>query len=145
MSVVKTLCSFLKQSLPSIHIARLQALMVAVEAGLSGAPLSITTLGRAVSGDSFIKHKIKRMDRLIGNTHLSEERLSIYTTMASWLLKSLPLPTILVDWSPLPDDQSQQLLSASLPVGGRSITLYEEVHPGRKLGNRRVQNSFWLT
>jgi len=75
MSVVKTLYSFLKQSLPSIHIARLQALMVAVEAGLSGAPLSITTLGRAVSGDSFIKHKIKRMDRLIGNTHLSEERL----------------------------------------------------------------------
>jgi len=142
MSVVNTLYSFLKQSLPSIHIARLQALMAAVEAGLSGASLSITTLGRAVSGDAFIKHKIKRMDRLIGNTHLSEERLSIYATMASWLLKSLPLPTILVDWSPLPDDQSQQLLRASLPVGGRSITLYEEVHPGRKLGNRRVQKQF---
>jgi hypothetical protein len=35
----------------------------------------------------------------------------------------------IVDWSPLTDDQSQQLLRASLPVGGRSITLYEEVHP----------------
>jgi hypothetical protein len=41
-----------------------------------------------------------------------------------------------------PDDQSQQLLRASLPVGGRSITLYEEVHPDSKLGNRRVQHQF---
>ncbi len=70
MSVVNTLYSFLKQSLPSIHAIRLQALMAAVEAGLSGASLSITTLGRAVSGDAFIKHKIKRMDRIIGNPNL---------------------------------------------------------------------------
>jgi hypothetical protein len=49
---------------------------------------------------------------------------------------------VIVDWSPLTDDQSQQLLRASLPVGGRSITLYEEVHPDSKLGNRRVQHQF---
>jgi hypothetical protein len=27
-------------------------------------------------------------------------------------------------------------------VGGRSLTLYEEVHPRRKLGNRQVQHRF---
>ena len=82
------------------------------------------------------------MDRLVGNHHLAVERLPIYAAMASWLLKSLPLLIVLVDWSPLPDDQSQQLLRASLPVGGRIITLYEEVHPGSKLGNRPVQQHF---
>jgi Transposase DDE domain len=142
MSVVNSLHSFLQQLLPFIHAARLQALMAAIEAGLSGASISITALGQAVSGDAFIKHKIKRMDRLAGNHHLAIERLPIYAAMASWLLKPLPMPIVLVDWSPLPDDQSQQLLRASLPVGGRTITLYEEVHPGSKLGNRLVQQHF---
>jgi len=65
--------------------------------------------------------------------------------MTQILLKSLPLPLIIIDWSPLTDDQSQQLLRAALPVGGRTITLYDEVHPDKKLGNRRVQHQFLLT
>ena len=142
MSIIKTLHTLIKQSLPNLHLARLNALMAAVEAGLTGASVSITTLGRAVSGSTFIKHKIKRMDRLAGNRHLKSERKVLYGVMTQFLLKSLPLPLIIVDWSPLTDDQSQQLLRASLPVGGRSITLYEEVHPVSKLGNRRVQHQF---
>ena len=51
MSVVNSPHSFLQQLLPFIHAARLQALMAAVEAGLSGAPISITALGEAVSGE----------------------------------------------------------------------------------------------
>ncbi|MFI3156663.1 MAG: IS4 family transposase [Methylococcaceae bacterium] len=98
--------------------------------------------GRAVSGATFIKHKIKRLDRLVGNPHLKSERLALYGAMTQLLLKSLPLPLIIIDWSPLTDDQSQQLLRAALPVGGRTITLYEEVHPDKKLGNRRVQHQF---
>lgn len=73
MSIIKTLHNLLKLSLPGIHAARLQALMAAVEAGLTGASLSITALGRALSGPAFIKHKIKRMDRLAGNSYLGSE------------------------------------------------------------------------
>lgn len=116
--------------------------MAAVGAGLTGTAVSITALGRAVSGTTFIKHKIKRLDRLIGNPRLKSDRLEIYGAMAGLLLKSLPLPLIIIDWSPLTDDQSQQLIRASLPVGGRTLTLYEEVHPNKKLGNRRVQHQF---
>jgi len=39
-------------------------------------------------------------------------------------------------------DQSLHLLRASVPVGGRSLTLYEEVHRQGKLGNRQVQHRF---
>lgn len=119
--------------------------MAAVEAGLTGAAVSITTLGRVVSGATFIKHKIKHLDRLMGNPHLKSERLALYGAMTGFLLKSLPLPLIIIDWSPLTDDQSQQLLRASLPVGGRTVTLYEEVHLEKKLGNRRVQHQFLST
>jgi hypothetical protein len=61
MSLVNTLHTLLKQSLPNLHGARLNALMAAVEAGLTGASVSITALERAVSGATFIKHKIKRL------------------------------------------------------------------------------------
>ncbi len=142
MSIINSLHALLKQSLPDIHATRLKALMAAVGAGLTGVSVSITTLGRAVSGPALIKHKIKRLDRLVGNRHLASDRVPLYGAMTQFLLKSLPLPLVIVDWSPLTDDQSQQLLRAALPVGGRSITLYEEVHPGSKLGNRRVQHQF---
>jgi hypothetical protein len=121
MSIIALLHNLLKEKLPSIHATRLQALMAAVEVGLSGASVSITALGRALSGPAYIKHKIKRLDRLAGNRHLKTEHMALYGTMAQFLLKSLPL--VIVDWSPLTDDQSQQLLRTSLPVGGRIITL----------------------
>ncbi|MGR8932871.1 MAG: IS4 family transposase [Gammaproteobacteria bacterium] len=140
--IVQILQALLKPALPEVHATRFKALMAAVEAGLSGASVAITALGRAVSGPAYIKHKIKRMDRLIGNPHLGGERFAFYKAMTQWLLHALPMPLILIDWSPLTDDQTQQLLRAALPVGGRSITLYEEVHPGAKLGNRKVQHPF---
>ena len=62
--------------------------------------------------------------------------------MTEWLLQSLPMPLILIDWSPLTADQHQQLLRAALPTGGRSVTWYEEIHPVEKLGNRQIQQRF---
>jgi hypothetical protein len=47
-----------------------------------------------------------------------------------------------VHWSDLKADQSLHRLRASLPVGGRALTLDEEVHPPRRLNNRRVQERF---
>ena len=44
MSIVALLHNLLKEKLPSIHTTRLRALMAAVEAGLSGALVSITDL-----------------------------------------------------------------------------------------------------
>lgn len=46
MSIIALLHNSLKELLPTIHAIRRQALMAAVEAGLHGAPLSITALGR---------------------------------------------------------------------------------------------------
>ena len=43
---------------------------------------------------------------------------------------------------PLTADQHQQLFRAALPAGGRSVTLYEEIHPVKKLGKRRIQQRF---
>lgn len=116
--------------------------MAAVEAGLKGASVSITELGRTLSGPACIKHKIKRMDRLAGNRHLNSERMAVYGAMSQWLLQSLPMPLILINWSPLTADQHQQLLRAALPTGGRSVTLYEEIHPVKNWATAGYSSDF---
>lgn len=141
MHTTSVLHKLLAQSVP-IHAIRLNAIMAAVQALTHGATATVTSLGRHLVGSAYDKHKIKRMDRLLSNRHLDQERNSIYTALTRRLVNGLPEPVIAIDWSPLCADQSWQLLRAALPVGGRSITLYEEVHPQSKLGNRTVQHLF---
>lgn len=125
-----------------IHLKRLHALMACVAAALLARRLTITDLGRALPSTAYPKHSIKRVDRLAGNPHLRQERAAIYSVLARWLVGTTPKPVIVVDWSELTRDGSCQLLRAALPVGGRTLTLYEEVHPLRRLGNRQVQVRF---
>lgn len=142
MHTTSVLHKLLKNAAPSIHAVRLKALMHAVQALTHGARVSITSLGRNLAGNAFDKHKIKRMDRLVANPHLFQERVRIYNVLTTTILNRLAEPIIVVDWSPLCADQSWHLLRAAVPTGGRSLTLYEEVHPQSKLANRRVQHQF---
>lgn len=128
--------------LGDIHRRRLAVLLEAVAAAVSGPRLTLTEIGRRFGGGSPLRHRIKRADRLLGNAHLQGEARGIYTALGRTLLAGVAEPLIVIDWSDLKEDQSLHLLRASLPVGGRSLTLYEEVHPQRKLGNRQVQHRF---
>ena len=89
-----------------------------------------------------LRHKIKRADRLLGNRRLQGDARSIYAALCRITLARISAPVILIDWLDLKADQSLHLLRASLPVGGRALTLYEEVHPQKKLANRGVQHRF---
>ena len=142
MHTAKVLYKKIIESVPSIHSVRLTAFIVTVEALVRGSYATVTSLGRGLSSKAYDKHKIKRVDRLLSNHHLFHESLSIYTALTQLVVNPLPKLVIVIDWSPLCADQSWQLLRAALPVGGRSLTLYEEVHPQSKLGNRKVQQRF---
>jgi len=142
MHTVKVLHKYLSQSVPSIHATRLNVFMVAVQSLTHGARACITSMGRGLIGKAYVKHKIKRMDRLLSNKHLYQETRAVYSALTQQLLKGVSEPIIAIDWSPLCADQSWQLLRAAIPVGGRSLTLYEEVHPQSKLGNRKIQHQF---
>ena len=128
--------------LTGIHARRLATLLEAVAATVCGPRLTLTDIGRRFGGGASLRNKIKRADRLLGNRHLQGQARTIYAALARKLLRGLAAPLIVIDWSDLKADQSLHLLRASLPVGGRSLTLYEEVHPQGKLGNRQVQHRF---
>jgi len=136
---------FFQFSFPTVHAKRLLALQAAVDSILQGAPASTTAMGRQLSSPVRIKHRIKRMDRLVGNRLLYNERKLCYRAMCHWLLKAIGQPVILIDWSDFSKDRKQQLLRAAVPVGGRGLVLYEELHPHKLLGNREVQHRFLAT
>jgi Transposase DDE domain len=125
-----------------IHARRLATLLEAVAATVRGPRLTLTDIGRRFAGETSLRNRIKRADRLLGNRHLQVQARALYGALAQTLVRRVPTPLIVIDWSDLKADQSVHLLRASLPVGGRSLTLYEEVHGQEKLGNREIQHQF---
>ena len=75
------------------------ALAAAVSALISGACLTVTALGRRLNSPARTKHNIKRMDRLMSNSHLHAERKRLYQALCHRLCQHLTQPKILVDWS----------------------------------------------
>jgi hypothetical protein len=142
MHALTILQRYIAPLLTGIHRRRLAVLLEAVAATVTGPRLTLTEIGRRFGGGPHLRHRIKRADRLLGNAHLCRDAKRIYAALARMLLAGVAEPLIVVDWSDLKEDQSLHLLRASLPVGGRSLTLYEEVHTQSNLGNRQVQHRF---
>ena len=113
MHTTKVLHKLLAQSVPSIHAARLNSVIASVQALAQGARATVTALGRGLTGKAYDKHKIKRVDRLLSNAQLYQERHSIYCALTRRLLLGLSQAIIAIDWSPLCADQSWQLLRAA--------------------------------
>lgn len=142
MHTQSVLHNFFRHTWPEVHAKRREALAVAVNTVVQGAAVSITEMGRGFGGSGRVKHRIKRMDRLVGNRYLHDQRLAFYRRCSERLLADSAQPLILIDWSDFSVDRSQQLLRAAVPVGARALTLYEELHPQARLGNRDVQHRF---
>lgn len=108
---------------------------------LVGGTLSLTGLGRALKSNAKVKNNIKRIDRLLSNKSLKREREKIYAIAANLVISHIKRPAIIVDWSPLPDPNCY-LLRAIVPVKGRGLTIYEEVHSLKKQNNHMVHKAF---
>jgi len=128
--------------LTELHAKRASALLRTTTALLHGNVTSLSAIALRLSGDTALKHRIKSVDRLLGNSGLHLERGALYQSVARRWLQGLSQLLVVVDWSDLSRDQRWQLLRASVVVEGRSVTLYEEVHPQRLLGNANVHRRF---
>lgn len=142
MHATQVINTHLKKMCQAIHKKRMISFMTLVEACIKGKKLSVTGLGRAIKNTVYEKHNIKRADRLMGNLALNQERGLLYKIMGKWIIGNQKNLVILIDWSDLSADRSYHLLRASLPVGGRALTLYDEVHPEKKQGNGKIEKRF---
>ena len=124
-----------------VHGSRLKAFMRVVEGVLRARRLTPATVGRNLRGRGRPKHGIKCVDRLLGNNGLWRERWQLFRVLAARLLVGCDRPVILVDWTQMMGGQ-HEVLVAALPIGGRALPLYLEVHPLKKLGNAAVEDRF---
>jgi len=142
MHAVKLLHKRLLNTRTIKHLVRLSAFMKAVEGLLVGGMLTLTHIGRNLPGTSYEKHKIKCMDRLLGNKKLHGERCALYQQMSGWLLNTVSCPLIVVDWSDVYEGQQFMMLTAAIPLGSRALTLYEKVYPMKQYNSPKAHKQF---
>lgn len=133
---------FLGTCLSCLHAKQAEVVKVAVCSALEGGHLSLSQLARSTTSTTTMRHRIKRIDRLLGNKALHAARAAIYQGVAQRWLAGIDQMLVVVDWSDVSADQRWHLLRASAAVEGRSVTLYEEVHPQSKYGDRGVHRRF---
>jgi hypothetical protein len=89
-----------------------------------------------------LKHRIKKVDRLLGNKHLYAELSEVYSGLSQYVFKYLAqdkaIP-IVVDLCFLKDAHDIQMLSAEVAIQGRSIPLYREVFGINQLKGREKE------
>lgn len=142
MHALSILHRILSARLPDIHAKRLTSLLAAVEAVVSGSRVTLSDLGRGLSGSVAVKHNIKRIDRLLGNGLLHTEVPKLYEALVRQCLAGIPMPLIVIDWSDLTPDRHWQVVRASVALEGRSMTLYEQVHLQSRATSARVHEAF---
>ena len=125
-----------------LHRGRLRAVQATVEGLVRGGRLTLTALGRALAAafGAIEKHAIKRVDRLLGNRLLWQERLAYFAAIAYAVVGNAQRIVILVDWTQVCGDL--HALVASIPMAGRSVAIYFEVHPKSVVGNRHIHFQF---
>lgn len=128
--------------LHGLHAKRSAACQRAVVAVVFGAALGLSAIALGLRSTTAYRHRIKCVDRLLGNAVLHAARESLYAALAARWLTGVRQVLLVIDWSDLTADQRWHWLRASVAVEGRSVTLYEEVHPQSRLGCPKVHRRF---
>lgn len=139
MKVEDVLNEVLKEQRPLIHNKRLDAVLDVVEGLRNSQNLSLSLIGRALSGKEKTKHKIKKVDRCLGNKHLYNELSDLYGGLSHFVFQYVQHSEdslILIDLCYLKDDRVVQKLSAQLCTKGMTLPLYQEVFKEGELQGR---------
>jgi hypothetical protein len=138
-AIVRQLCGRCRAQ---IHAVRLRAVVAAVIGLIGVRRLSVTAIGRGLPGRARAKHAIKRVDRLLSNGHLQSELIVLYRALARRIVRDIEAPVVLLDWTKVAE--GLHALVAAVPIGGRALPIYVQVHPERRLSSRKVQLRFLL-
>ncbi len=143
MQLSKALHNFVEKSLQNagIRATKINAVLDMTNSLLNDSGLTLTGIGRNLPGETDSKHKIKRVDRWLGNSSLHKESQNIYKAVFYDLLRQRKKLEILVDSSGC-CNWTESCLRASLVYSGRSITIYQEVHSSKEQQKECVHKRF---
>jgi hypothetical protein len=119
----------------SLHAKRQHTLAVLVSALVAVGKIGVATLGRAIPGRVAPKHKIKLVDRFLGNTGVDVDECCEALALAA--IGPRRSVRIAIDWTAVGE---WPVLVASLVVRKRGIPIYWATHS--RLTTPRSQNAF---
>lgn len=140
MRATKILQRILTGFLSEIHEARLNSVFWAVHSLLIGGRLALTAIGRSARGETYPKHCIKRVDRLLGNKLLHKERDYFYRAIARMMIGAKKRPLVIIDWTGI--GKKHSALVAAVPIDGRSVPIYCRVYSIKKNNNPVIHKKF---
>lgn len=141
MHACTVLQKLLRPVLDDLDQRNARNLLSAVDALLTGRRLTLMELARHWPGAGRFQAPLKRLDRLLGNAQIQATRNRLYQAAMVWLLRTAQ-PVLVVDWSELKSDGRWHLLRAGVVARGRTLTVYEEVHPEHHKNSSRVESAF---
>jgi hypothetical protein len=145
MHVVKLLHKLLDKTCQAVDKRVRRTLFEAAETLTRCKHLSIFGLERSLDRATNVKHTIKCIDRLFGNQTLHTKSMLFYQGMTDLFLRGNKRPIIIVDWSGLTRCGAFHFLRASVPVGGRTLTLYEQAYPLDEYTSQKTHREFLNT
>jgi len=138
------LCSFVKffiTWLQGFHKAQIKTLAVLVFALMRTQRLGVASIGRALPARTAEKHRIKRVDRFLGNNRIPTEKLA--RALVRTIIGPRKLVLIAIDWTDL-NDGKHQVLVGGIIAKGRALPIYWAVVPKAKLtlNQNRIEEKF---
>lgn len=139
MKIEYVLNEVLQEECHGIHNKRLNAVLDVAEGLRNSQNLSLIAIGRALAGEGRAKHKIKKVDRCLGNKRLHGELVELYGGLTQFVFRyveEIKDSPIVIDLCYLKDDRMIQMLSAQLCAKGMTLPLYQEVFKEGELKGR---------
>jgi hypothetical protein len=123
MTAENLLLEHLSVSCPYVHSTRLQAVLDVAIGLQKNQNLSLTAIGREISSETPMKHRVKKVDGLLSNRHLYRELSSVYQGLSSYIFRYIARTQhtpLIVDLCYMKDTHAVQMLSAEVALKGRS-------------------------
>lgn len=130
----------------AIHRARIKSLTNLVSGIICHKKLQLSELGRNLHHMNE-RSGIRIVDRVLSNAYYQNCSHVIYGCIANVVIGNNKTPNLIVDWSVIPNSERNtkeeyQVIRASFVAEGRSITIYEEVHPQSEYGKAHIHTNF---
>lgn len=128
------------KALPSLHQKRILSLIDISSSLLNGGSLTVSSLGRHLSGDALEKSKIHRADSIVGNGLLNRDSLLISKGLVNYFFSKRPVLYVLIDGSGCCSDE-RYILQASIANNGlgRSQPIHSIVYINEKNAYLKAQ------
>jgi hypothetical protein len=142
MRVIRILQDLFITCRAHIDLRLLHTLFSSIEALTRCRKLTITSIGRSLSRDCLLKHKIKAVDRLFGNSRVQKKISLFYKSIVDKIIFPQSQPIIIIDWSRLTQCGKYHFLRAAVPVGGRALPILEMVFEEKEYGSQKSHSAF---